>query len=89
MITLALALMKGVLNLQVMGDSQLVIDWIRLRRPLKNIYLRPLYEEIILLTVAFSKIAFKHIYRERNFTVDKMSKEGMKIGIVLWNRWKT
>jgi len=77
------ALMKEVTNIQVMGDSQLVIDWLKNKRPPKNIHLRPIYEEALLLAIAFKNISYKNIYRERNVESNKLSKQGLLTDIEL------
>ena len=45
-ITLQLVIMKGVQKIQVFGKYKLVIVWLQLRIPPRNIYLRPIYEDI-------------------------------------------
>ena len=45
-ITLQLVIMKGVQKIQVFGESKLVIVWLQSRIPPRNIYLRPIYEDI-------------------------------------------
>ena len=85
---MALSKSKGVQKLQVMGDSQLVIDWFKHRISPRNIYLRPLYEEVKLLVGTFQQVIFYHIYKERNSGVDILSKDGLHIGFGLWHRWE-
>jgi len=70
-----------------MGDSQLVIHWLKNIRPLKNIHIRPIYEETLILVVAFRKITFKHIYLVRNTEADKISKQGLLLDIKTWDKW--
>ena len=72
-------------NIQVMGDSQLVIDWSKQRRLPKNIYLGPLYEDLKLLLGTFHWATFQHIFRERNMVVDRLLKDGRHTGFGLWN----
>jgi len=64
-------------NLQIFGDSHLMINWIN------GIYnchlhtLRDLVEEAIELKSQFQSFICSHIYRERNELVDLRSKEAM------------
>ena len=75
-ILLNLAITKGVQKLQVMGDYHIVMDWLKYRHPPRNIYLKPLYDEVILILNSLNHVSFQHIYKERNMVVDNLSKEG-------------
>jgi ribonuclease HI len=75
---------KGVQNLQILGDSKLIIDWFRLKRPPKNSFLRLIYDEITHLLSLFSHINFVHIYQERNHVVDALSKMGLHLTEGTW-----
>ena len=61
-------------KLQVLRNSLLVIDWMRLKRAPKNIVMPPLYKELSRLTDHF-QIYTHHIYREINLIANLLSKQ--------------
>jgi hypothetical protein len=42
-----------------------------------NVFLRPIIEEIMNIKNTFVDVSFMHVYRERNMTIDYLSKEGL------------
>ena len=77
--------MKGVQKLQVVGDSEIVINWLSQRIPQRNIILKPIYEDISRLLSLFQAINFEHIYNERNQMDNQLSKNGLHVGIGPWH----
>ena len=56
--------------------------------PLRNIYLRPISEELIIIVFKFWEISFQHVFREMNQTVDHLSKDGILLGDGEWKKWE-
>jgi len=56
-----LALEKGLVQLQVLGDSQLVISWMQRQLLVHNATLLPLAEQLKENTSHFNKITFTHV----------------------------
>jgi ribonuclease HI len=67
---------KGISNLQIFGDSMVVINWIRKFQKCHNIKLLPLLEEVFIILDTYTNFSTRHVYRERNRETDKLSKEG-------------
>lgn len=61
-LSLTLAAEHSVNNLQVFGDSMLVIKWMQNEYTLRNFTLQPLMEEIMDILAGFDEIYFHHIY---------------------------
>ena len=59
------ALEWGVSSIQVFGDSRVILDWTRGNSTCNVICLKPLLEEVKLISSCFNLITFLHIYRER------------------------
>lgn len=68
---------KGITNLQVYGDSEITIRWmkseIQILRP-GLLYLAGLVKNAAAL---FRHITFEHIYRQFNVRVDRLSKDSL------------
>ena len=60
------ALEWGVSSIQVFGDSRVILDWALGNSMCNVLCLRPLLEEVKLLSSCFNLITFVHVYRERN-----------------------
>jgi ribonuclease HI len=73
---------KGILNLQIFGDSMVVINWLRKTQMCHNINLTSILEEVFLITNIFTNMSFKHVYKERNATTYTLSKEGTLMALV-------
>lgn len=70
---LKMALAHGCRELEVRGDSQLIIRQITGRYSVKSENLIPLYEEAKRLSSNFEKIRFKWVKREDNALTDALS----------------
>ena len=66
-------------NLQVFGDSMVVINWLNKTQKCRNASLDVLYEETCRSLSFFESISFKHVYREHNEEADKLSKVGLNL----------
>lgn len=69
------ALGRGVLKLQVLGDSKLVIDWILGAVQITNNALVNIGRLLKRISDTFQMISFKHIFREINVQAESLSKE--------------
>ena len=56
--------------------------------PLRNIYLRPIFEELIIIVFKFWEISFQHVFRQMNQIADHLSKDGILLGDGEWEKWK-
>ena len=79
-----LALKKQIMNIQIFGDSMLVINWISGKFRVHNMQLAQFLQEVIRLAHFFDQAVFKHIYRERNTCADKLANEGGKVQSGYW-----
>ena len=52
-LVMLLALSRGAQKIHVLGDSKLVINWMNLKRPPKNVFLNPLFEEFARIASLF------------------------------------
>ena len=52
-----------------------------------NIFLCPLYDELMVIALSFHDMCFKHMYRERNGVADALSKESLQITPSNWKTW--
>lgn len=69
------ALSKNCRQLQIFGDSKIVIDWVNYKSICHAYSLKHILEEIVFFKTHFDQITVSHIYRERNTTADRLSKE--------------
>jgi len=67
------ALSRDIKQLQVYGDSLLVINQVTGQFKVKNILLQELYKEAINLIAKFDYIVFNHVYRDFNKRADQLS----------------
>ena len=74
----------GVTQLQIFGDSMLVIKWMRKEVALGNFTSQPLYDEVLNLLASFSYTSLSHIYRDRNSVADRLSKVGVGLERGTW-----
>ncbi len=72
-----LALSHGCRELEVRGDSQLIIRQITGRYRVKSQNLIPLYEEANRLSGSFNKITFKWVRRDDNISTDALSNRAL------------
>ncbi|XP_004305406.1 PREDICTED: putative ribonuclease H protein At1g65750-like [Fragaria vesca subsp. vesca] len=69
---------RGYMNVQVEGDSKLVIDAIngKLSPPWR---LQKIVQDIRTIATSFSSVCFNHVYREANFVADAFANEGHQL----------
>jgi ribonuclease HI len=70
------ALKRGITELQVCGDSQLVVRQMQGKYRVKSPNLVPLHQCATTLASKFAKIDFDHVYRDKNERADALSNEG-------------
>lgn len=70
------ALKQGITELQVRGDSQLVIRQMQGKYKVNSPKLAPLYQCAVTLASKFSKIDYEHVYRDSNARADALSNTG-------------
>jgi ribonuclease HI len=73
------AISQNIKQLQVYGDSLLVISQVTGQFKVNNILLKELHQEVIKLTKNFDYIAFNHIYRDKNKRADQLSNMALDI----------
>jgi len=56
---------KGVQKIQIIGDSLLVIEWMKGETPLENFILRPILEKILNIKDALAVVSFMHVHRKK------------------------
>jgi len=66
---------KGIRSIQVFGDSLLIINWLRGSCKMEKYLLRPIFDAVQSIKSSFNIISFQHVFRERNFEADFLSKE--------------
>lgn len=66
-------------NLDVFGDSDLVIKQMNKIYKVKSPNIYPLYLEAISLAENFDEIIFTHVYRENNKRADELSNDGLDL----------
>ena len=82
---LCFAIESNCQNLQVFGDSLVVINWMNKIQRRRNTSLVALFEEVNRLLANFESLSLKHVYRERNMEADRLSKAGINLE---WGTWK-
>lgn len=68
----------GIQNLQVQGDSQLIIKQMKGEYKVTSENLIPLFNEAKQLEKPFVSIEYQHIYREKNRRADYLSNEAIR-----------
>ena len=81
---ITLALDKQISNIQIFGDSLLVINWILGKFRSHNLHLAQLLQEVNRLIEFFEQDDFKHIYRKINTLADKLANDGGKVQLGYW-----
>jgi ribonuclease HI len=66
-------------QLQIFGDSLLVIKWLQKETSIINFTLLLLYDDIQTHMTTFSHISLSHIFRDKNWIVDALSKYGLEL----------
>ena len=76
---LRLAHEKGITNLDVYGDSKLVIEQVTGNWKVKSPLLTPIHREIctFLVNNPFEQITFQHVYRKNNKRADELANEAL------------
>ena len=75
--TLTLANLCNIQNLQILGDSKVVIDWLNHKGELQAIDIEGWKHRTMELTTLFQGICFHHIIRQFNKEVDRLSKQAL------------
>ena len=57
-------------------------------KPLVDIFLLPLFEDIDRVRLHFNLLSFKHIYRESNVEADALSKKGLLMAAGTLDKWE-
>ena len=70
------ALKRGITELHVRGDSQLVIRQMQGKYKVNSPKLIPLHQCATTLASKFAKIEFEHVYRDKNQRADALSNRG-------------
>jgi ribonuclease HI len=76
---LTVASRLSIQSLHVMGDSKIVIDWLRGKGRLQVISLDCWKDNLIALIASFQKVSFSHVYREDNQMADSLSKLALTV----------
>ena len=71
---LELAINKNITQMQVFGDSKIVVDWVNRRNQINDPHLQQLLNAIRRLLGLFSRFSITHIYRELNSEAERLSK---------------
>ena len=82
---LCLAIERNCTNLQILGDSLVVINQINKTQRCRNTSLDALVEEVSRLLANFDSLSLKHVYMERNMEANRLSKAGISLA---WGTWK-
>ena len=64
-------------ELQVYGDSKLVINQVNGKWKVRNEKLKSIYEQVKKVQPFFTTISFEHVYRKDNKEADKMANAGV------------
>jgi hypothetical protein len=75
--TLTLAKYLNIQNMQMMGDSKVIIEWLKHNGNLQSTAIEGWKRRTLELTTSFSGIHYHHIYREFNKEVDLLSKQAL------------
>jgi ribonuclease HI len=87
--TLVLAERLSIYDIHIMGDSKIVIEWLKKDGELRVASLEAWKERIVEICTHFRSITFEHIYKEMNQEADYQSKQAFfnirgKITYTLW-----
>lgn len=72
------ALSMGVEEVEMRADSQLVVRQVNGIYKVKNIHLKPLFEQVLSLKIRFAKFSINYIPRELNSEADKLTNGKVK-----------
>ena len=79
-IGLELALKNGITDLVVYMDSNLIIEQMKGNFKVKNVGLKPLFEQSKNICEKFAETSFYHVRREKNKVADMLANEAMDSG---------
>ena len=74
---LAWAARHGIAKLRVQSDSELLVKQMRGEYRVKNVGLKPLWEEARSLVGQIEEVRFEHVRRESNKDADRLANEAM------------
>jgi len=83
-LVLRLAQEFGLSQIQLFGDSLLVIQCLRKETTLVNFTLPPLYDGAQILMTTFSHISLSYIYKVKNMIAYELSKDGLGLDQRSW-----
>jgi hypothetical protein len=64
-------------QMQILGDSKVIVDWFNHEAQLQGETLQGWIQKICMLAMDFSFLSLSHIYREYNSVVNKLPKESL------------
>ena len=76
-ITLKVVRSSHIQDIQIFGDSKVVVDWENEKNTIRVPHLQHLLAEIQTLKTYFKRISFGHIYRELNMEADSLSNQAL------------
>jgi ribonuclease HI len=76
--TLTLATLWSIEKIQILGDSKVIIDWIKQQGQLHAVNIECWKIKTMELASKFKDISFQHIYRDHNKEADLLSKRALK-----------
>ena len=78
---LLLAVEKGIVDLEIYGDSKLVIEQVKGNWRVKSAHLKPFHTKIctLLASKPFETITFQHVYRVNNKRADELANEALDV----------
>ena len=81
---LMFAIEKGCTDLNFLGDSMNVINWINQTQDCRHLTLTHIIYSIQQLLSHFNSYSCRHVYRANNKEADKASKEGLRLAEGTW-----
>jgi ribonuclease HI len=75
--TLTIAKHLDIHYIQILGDSKVIIEWLKQKGNLQAINIEGWKLRIWDLVASFQGICFQHIFRESNEEADKLSKQAL------------
>jgi ribonuclease HI len=78
-----------ILDIQLLGDSKVIIDWLKKKANLRAINIEGWKNKTSELASSFRVIHFQHIYREKNVEADLLSKKALTTvsGRLFYHSW--
>ena len=76
-------------DIQILGDSKVIIDWALDKHQIHVMELDHWMNQIRILKAQFKDLRFQHIYREYNLEADDLSKKALNIGTdrIFWDEY--